>query len=431
LGTPSGRVFTHPVEITETLVRENYRIVPNSVLQRDGTAPFVRDVHQGAEQVAETALRLMGQADWDFSMVVLRLTDEIPHYFWHWMDPSHPAHVPADTFHREAVLRCYQKADEMVGKLIAHVQDENTSVFVMSDHGFGPLHKDVYLNNWLRQQGFLHLRSQPTARNVLATLLRRLGITRTSVGHSLSRLGLHRVRGALRDGLGTWAEIFPNDAQPRVAELVDWARTRAYSVGYTGQIYVNLIGRDPLGVVAPGAQCEQFLSGLIEQLQEMVDPEDGKRVVDQVLRKEEIYNGPYLPVAPDLLLVMRGYSYITRQSYEFSVNDVSFAAPPTQETGGHRQEGILIACGGSIRAGNWLEPVRIEDLAPTILHLLGCEVPVDMDGGVLSEVLVPEHVAANAVRYSQAHRQEGAVSGFTPEEEESVLEHLRNLGYIG
>jgi predicted AlkP superfamily phosphohydrolase/phosphomutase len=373
----------------------------------------------------------MARQDWDLSVVVLRLTDEIPHYFWHWMDRSHPAHQASDAFHREAVFRAYQKADELVGELIAEAADSETTVLVMSDHGFGPLHKDVYLNEWLRQEGFLTLRSSPTPRALVARLLRRLGLTRSHVGHTLSRWGLHRARGALRDGLGRWAEVFPNDEQPRVTELVDWDRTRAYSVGYIGQVYANLAGRDPQGVVSPGEEAEEVLADLTRRLQSLVDPADGKPVVDQVFHKAEIYTGPHLATAPDLLLLMRGLAYITRQGYEFDQAGHVFGRPPTQETGGHRMEGILIASGHRIARNRRLERAQIEDLAPTVLHLLGSEVPTDMDGEVLKPLLHPDFVAKQPVRYIDVQWEEDEHADLTPEEEQSLLEHLRNLGYIG
>lgn len=431
LGTPSGRVFTHPAELSQVLRRENYRITVDAAVGRDGTVPYLRDVHQVAEQVTKTGLHLMDQLDWDLAMIVLRLTDEIPHYFWHWMDASHPAHRPGDALHREAVQRCYQKADELIGKLITSVGTRETTVLLMSDHGFGPLHKDVYLNEWLRQQGFLKLRSHLSSQGLITKLLQRLGLTRTQVGHTLGRWGLNRLRGALRDGLGPWAELFPEDSQPRVADLVDWDNTQAYSVGYIGQIYANLIGRDPNGIVRYGPEYDALLAGLTSRLFEMVDPEDGTQVVDQVLRKEEVYEGRFLPDAPDLLVLMRGLAYITRQGYDFSDEGQVCATPSTCETGGHRQEGILIAGGTHIAKNRWIERARIEDLAPTILHLLGCEVPSDMDGQVIADLFEPEFVTAHPVKYTEVQWKQDAPDDLTPEDEEKLMEHLRNLGYLG
>jgi predicted AlkP superfamily phosphohydrolase/phosphomutase len=137
LGTPSERVFTHPAELSQRLRRQGYQINTEVDLQRDGAERFVEDVQQVAERVTETSLGLMERLDWDLSVVVLRLTDEVAHFFWHWMDTEHPAHQPADDLHRLAILRCYQKADELIGKLLEAVEDAETTVLIMSDHGFG------------------------------------------------------------------------------------------------------------------------------------------------------------------------------------------------------------------------------------------------------------------------------------------------------
>ena len=431
LGTPTQRMFTHPASLTDLLRQENYRIVTDAHVARDGAASFIQDVYELADQVTDTSLRLMSQLDWDFAMVVLRLTDEIPHYFWHWMDESHPAHRPTDALHREAVLRCYRKADELVGRLMAAVDDGETTILIMSDHGFGPLLKDVYLNEWLRQQGFLTLRSHLTAQGLATRLLQRLGLTRTQVGHALGRRGFNRLRSILRDNLGKWTGHFPQDSQPRLTESVDWEKTQAYSTGYIGQIYANLEGRDPNGVVSPGEEYEELLADLTSRLLDMVDPEDGERVVDQVLRKDEVYSGHFLPTAPDLLLVMRGLSYITRQGYEFARGGQLCQAPPTHETGGHRQEGILIARGTPVARSRWLASARIEDLAPSILHLLGCDVPIEMDGEVLRDLFQPGFLAAHPVTYTHVQEHQDSTQDLTPEEEESLMEHLRNLGYLG
>lgn len=429
LGTPSQTQFTYPEVLTARLRREHYPVAGDATFHGAAT-PFVRQAYRVAEHVTETSLTLLQEVDWDFAMVVLRLTDEIPHFFWHWMDSAHPAYEPADSFHREAVRRSYQKSDELLGRLLAQGVDDETTVLVVSDHGFGPLHKDVYLNEWLRQRGFLKLRTSPTARARVSKVLQELGLTRTRVGHALARWRLNWLRGALRDGLGTHAGIFPNDSQMHVREVVDWANTRAYSVGYIGQIYLNLAGRDPQGTVKPGQEYEDTLAELKAQLLEMVDPADGQRVVDCVWRKEEIYSGPYLARAPDLLVLMRGLTYITRQAYEFGGRGQVFAVPPTHETGGHRLEGALIVSGRGAAQTQWLEGARLIDITPTVLYLLGCAAPADLDGRVLTEFIRPELVASRPIEYAQGDMPHESIESLTPEEEQRLLEHLRNLGYL-
>ena len=431
LGTPSQARFTHPAALEEILRRRHYRMATDRTPQKDAAADFIQDVLQVSEEVTDVAIHLLSQVDWDLGMVVLRLTDEIPHFFWHAMDVAHPAHPVAGDTGQRAVERAYRKADELVGKLASAAAGRETTLLVVSDHGFGPLHKDVYLNAWLEQGGFLKMRHHLPPQALAARVMQRLGLTRSQMGQTLGRWGMDRLRGALRDGLGKWGRVFPNDAQLRVGDLVDWSRTRAYSVGYIGQIYVNLAGRDPQGVVAPGAEYEQTLAELTDALMQMVDPEDGLPVVERVLRKEEVYSGRHLADAPDLLVQMRGFSYITRQAFEFGRTGQVFAPPPTQETGGHRPEGILLASGAGILPGQRLESARIEDMAPTILYLLGCPVPSDMDGRVLAEIIAGPAIGSQPVSYCDPPLEGHAAESLSADEEQRVMEHLRRLGYIG
>jgi predicted AlkP superfamily phosphohydrolase/phosphomutase len=430
LGTPSQRTFTYPPELTKRLRARGYPLNTSINLEREGANAFIQEVYRESEQVAETAIQLMSQIDWDFSMVVLRLTDEIPHYFWHWMDETHPAYAPSDPLHKEAILRCYQKADKLVDRLITETANEDTTILIMSDHGFGPLYKDVYLNEWLRRQGFLTMRSDPGLQTIFTGLLRHLGLTRTQVGHTLARLGLHRLRGTLRDELGAWGDLFPQDAQCRIAEKVDWTQTQAYSVGYIGQIYLNLVGRDPKGIINPGQEYKRVRNSIIQHLLEMKDPEDGQPVVDQVFKKEDIYHGPHLEKAPDLLVLMRELTYITRQGYQISGRNEIFAKPPTQETGGHRSEGILIAFGNHIKKSAKINNARIIDLAPTILHLLDCEIPNDMDGRVLTEIIHPEFTRMHPFKHHATDTPKEPIATLTPEDEKTIMNHLQNLGYM-
>ena len=56
-------------------------------------------------------------------------------------------------------------------------------------------------------------------------------------------------------------------------------KTRAYALG-TGQIYVNLRGREGQGIVAPGAEYDALLDAIARELEAEIDPATGARFVD-------------------------------------------------------------------------------------------------------------------------------------------------------
>jgi predicted AlkP superfamily phosphohydrolase/phosphomutase len=433
LGTPSNKTFTYPPEMTAPLRAQGYQPTPDIHYRPGNEQDLLDSILAETENTTRVAIELMSRETWDLFVVVLRITDEAGHFFWKHMDDTHPAHASEDKAYRSAILTCYQKADDALRQIV-EAAGEDFTLFVMSDHGAGPLYKDVFLNEWLRQEGFLSLKEKPTVSSLLVRFLLRSGLTRTAFGHALSRIGLGKLKAWLRDLLGERINVIPNDPRMRLHEAVDWSRTRAYSMGYIGQIYINLKGRDPQGVVEGGKAYEQLRDNIIDRLLELQDPQTGEAVVDKVIKKEEVYRGPYLEQAPDLFVYMKDLSYITRASYDLAPSGTIFARPSTYESGAHRQVGILLAWGKHIRsnrATHKAPSAEIVDLAPTILYLMGCAIPEDMDGQVVTSLIDPDYVSLHFIAYVS---QEGALQNnnryLTEEEEEEIINRLKGLGYL-
>lgn len=434
LGTPDYKPFAYPPELQERLQAQGYRVNKRLLYKPGEEEAFLEEVYRITDLQAGTALELARAGEWDFFMFVFRDTDELPHFFWRFMDETHPAYDPAGGAHYgDAMLRYYQRVDEWVGRFLELAGPE-TDVIVISDHGSGPLYKEVMLNEWLRQEGFLVLRQQVATASASRRTLARLGIHRQMISRVLRALKLGRVERLIKDLLGERIGILPESVYPELSEIVDWNATRAYSFGYQGHIYVNLRGREGSGAVAPD-DYERVCDEIIAALRRMVDPEDGQPVVTAAYRKEELFGGPYLQLAPDITVIMRGLAYITRKGYEFAEASGSlFYASKTGESGSHREEGLLFAAGPSLAArGRVDEMPSLMDIAPTVLHLMGCPVPAEMDGHVLADWLAerarlrPVEVAASQERPAEPAAEAPAL---TNEEEDAMLERLRNLGYV-
>lgn len=188
--------------------------------------------------------------------------DQGCHMLWRYIDPGHPGYV-ADAELAKAVRQLYTEMDEALGRVL-ETADSETTVVVMSDHGFGPFYRGVNLNSWLADQGYVRL---------------------------------HDPR--LRDGY----PLFGN---------VDWESTRAYAVGLNG-LYVNLRGREKFGIVAPGREYEELLDRLTEDLLAWRDPVTGQAPITSVVRTQRDFTGTHLEQAPDLII---GYGPTYRSSWE-------------------------------------------------------------------------------------------------------------------
>jgi predicted AlkP superfamily phosphohydrolase/phosphomutase len=293
--------------------------------------------------------------------------------------------------------------------------DEETIVLVMSDHGFGPLHAIVNLNNYLMEKGLLHLKRDPWTRLKAAAFRR--GLTPATIFRWMSRLGVQdlaaRTSKATRNKM--MGKLLSYDA-------VDWSRTVAYSMGHVGQIYLNIAGREPNGIVSPSDR-PRVLQQVMDALQELRD-EAGRPLVTRLIPRRDIYHGRHAEHGPDLHVVLDDYKMI---SFPLFATDSSIITKQIRgDSGCHRREGVFIASGPGIRRGTTLARASILDLAPTILHLAGLPVPSVMDGRVLGDIFK----TPPDVRHTETQPEIRPETGLDETESAEVEERLRGLGYL-
>jgi predicted AlkP superfamily phosphohydrolase/phosphomutase len=205
---------------------------------------------------------------------------------------------------------------------------------------------------------------------------------------------------------------------------VDWANTIAYSMGHVGQVYLNMVGREPHGIVRPEEFREQRRR-VAETLGELVD-DNGRPILSKIIPGEDVYRGPYTSKGPDLHLILDDYNMIACPLFATEARVIT--SQIRGDSGCHRSEGIFLAQGAGIREGVHLADNQITDLAPTIMHMLGEPVPAIMDGRVLSEIFVePRRVV-----YSDRDSGDGVApeQAFSAEEAAQVEDRLRGLGYL-
>ncbi|MFN2303090.1 MAG: alkaline phosphatase family protein [Anaerolineales bacterium] len=434
LGTPDYVCYSYPPQLSDKLNNQGYRVNKKFFFTPDRQDEWLDDIHAITDIRGETAVRLMEEQPWDFFMVVFRNSDEICHFYWHHMDENDSRHDPdAPVRYRTAILDLYRKIDDWIGKLV-HSAGADTNVVVMSDHGAGPLYKDVFLNEWLIEQGLLKLKEASAPQDNWFKMVRRLGLTRERISDTLTRLDLHRLEVLIKEVLGDRIRVLPRDNRPEFLNAIDWSQTQAYSFGYYGQIFINLKGREPYGIVESGDQYESLRKQIAADLEQLIDPQDGRKVVDRVFFKEELYEGEFFSDAPDLLTIMRGFTYITRKGYEFAVRRGEiFRSPYTKETGSHRLEGILIAAGPDVQ-NRAVTPINdIKDLAPSILYLQDCPVPNYMDGRLIKEIIKPGLLHQRQQRFEERPitYRDDLLPEWDAAVEDEVKDRLKKLGYLG
>lgn len=430
LPTPSKQVtFTHPPELAQEIERitGNYILYPDpgQAYSDAGVDAFLARLYQTTETRIKLVENLRGREAWDFFMVVFNGTDTVQHAMWKFMSPAHPLHDPAKAAkYGDAILTFYQFLDRWLATQIASLPPD-TVLMLMSDHGFGPFHKFIHVNNWLREQGFLAIKPAWRARLKYAAF--RAGFSPMAVYDLLMRLGLGSLkREVVRgQGQGLLRTLFLS------FDDVDWPATRAYSLGNIGQIRLNVTGREPQGCVAPGREYEQVREEIMARLRLLTDPSTGEAVVDEIYPREELYRGPYLEDAPDIVFLPKRLEYFGFGEYEFGSHRV-IEAMRRGISGTHRMNGIFAALGEPVQPGVEISGATLADLAPTVLHLLGQPIPAAMDGRVLIQALRGP-LAAQTPQVVDTPAPVSTTGAFTlsAEDEAAISERLRGLGYVG
>ncbi|MBI5566312.1 MAG: alkaline phosphatase family protein [Chloroflexi bacterium] len=423
------RELVYPPEMFDTLreIAPDYFVIPDyDANVADPMSDYAAKLRREVELREQVSLALIEREAWDVFAVVIMATDEVQHTFWQCMESDDNSPLAK---YRNVIRDIYQRCDAAIGNLIeaARKNGQPTDVIILSDHGAGRFDWMINLNRWLADQGLL--RFQTTQVSTLKRL--RAGVMQKAA-RAYRYYVPARLRMALRNRLGSkrFSQVQEEFQSALITSTVDWAQTQAYSLGAGGNIYVNLQGREQAGPVSP-AEYETVRQRIIDGLATLCDPDTGAPMVKKAFRREELYHGPQLDNAPDVIIQWTHYGYWGRGYYGSQQpvferqRQFDFSAQPL--TGSHRPEGILLAHGPHIQPGAQVVGARLMDLAPTIFQLLGHTPPAEMDGRVLSEALIGVATdTAASTNLSPAPEP----FDYTQEEADIISEHLRALGYL-
>jgi predicted AlkP superfamily phosphohydrolase/phosphomutase len=271
---------------------------------------------------------------------IFYFTDRVQHMMWRLRDPKHPRYdAEKAALYAHSIADSYETMDRIVGKALAKV-NEHTHLIVVSDHGFVTWRRSVNLNTWLARNGYMTLTGE----------------------------GAEQDLEALFDKGSFW----PN---------VDWSRTKAFALGL-GYVYLNVLGREPEGIVLPGEEYDRVCQAIARGLEGFVDPATGLRPVSKVYRRDEIYRTGFDPdLIPDLRVCNTpGY----RVSWQSSLgntpkeilydNDKNWSADHCSVDPVF-VDGILLTSFPLSRDEAW-----IGDIFPTICDLMDLDTPDGLHG---------------------------------------------------
>jgi predicted AlkP superfamily phosphohydrolase/phosphomutase len=336
---------------------------------------------------------LMQEDPCNLTAVLFDGVDKLQHLLWRFIDPAYvPAHPSAwEQRIRDLCLDYFRQLDGLIAETVAMAGPE-ASVFLASDHGFGPSTEVFYLNAWLHRQGYLEWATKAPEDT-------------SAVG----KLGL--------------------DMTSRWSFMVDWSRTTAYGLTPSSNgLHIAVAGRRVQQGIDP-KEYERVRSILMDQLGQLTDPATGGRVVSQIWTREEAFAGTQMEMAPDLTLSLRDGGFVS-----ILKSDVVLKPRP-EVVGTHRPEGVFMAKGPGIRQGLSLSALSLTDVAPTLLYTLGLPVPRDLEGRVAEQIFEPASLHRRPIDVGEPTQVPEAFPQWPDHREDQegearVLERLKQLGYV-
>lgn len=303
---------TYPPELLPTLLELQYRLDPDAQKARESKDAFLQDIFDVFEKRRKTILQLFDREQWSLFIGTITETDRLHHFMW-------DALVDKNHPYHGGFIEFYQRVDKLIGEVYDRL-DSNTTFMMCSDHGFTSIEQQVYLNYWLQDNGYLNFTS----------------------------------------------------AQPKSVEEIG-PGSRAFAMDPT-RIYINTKGKYPQGTVEPGAEYQRLREEIAQGLREL--SYNGKRVINKVFMKEDVFHGPLMEQAPDLIVL---------SNYGFDMKGATNKQVLMEReifTGMHTQDDAHFFIS---RTGLKAKKPHICDIAPTIMQELGIAIPADISGVALTQ----------------------------------------------
>jgi predicted AlkP superfamily phosphohydrolase/phosphomutase len=328
LAKATGRYYTQGMP-------EDTKALSEGILTR---AEFLEQAKIAGDEILDQYHYVLDQFEEGLLFYYVGTVDLVCHMTWRSMDPDHPAYdAEKDAPFADVIPSWYERLDGVIGYTLERIDDE-TTLIVMSDHGFTTWRRSFHLNSWLAENGYLALRN-PDIRDDPGFLLN-----------------------------------------------VDWERTVAYGLGLNG-LYLNLQGRERDGIV-PLADRDRLLDEISKKLLAVVDTATGQPAITKVYKGDEYFRDcRSLEIGPDLLV---GYAKGTRCSFESAQGEISktiFADNTDEWSGDHCMDHEAVP--GILLSNRPLKrPAKdLMQMGDTILAELG----IDETMRVASDEAAPEH----------------------------------------
>ena len=331
------------------------------------------------------AKHLMLQEDIDIMAVMFDGVDKLQHQAWLFLAPELKM-TKNNEYHERMRKLCLQYFSQLDGfiKELVQIAGPEAQLFIASDHGFTTTREVLRINSYLQEKGYLKWK---------------------------------KTAGSEED-IRREKSNFAN---------LDWENTFAYCrTPSSNGIWIRTTDR-PGAVGVPKENYIGFREKLIRDLEQLHDPNTGERIIEGISRREDVFPGPAMNDAPDLLLRLRDCGFV-------SIKDRLPVVEEREEPAGtHHPDGVFLAYGPGIVKGQRIDALNIADVPSMLLHSLGLSIPMDLEGRVAESMFEPSYLSENPVRIGPAtinQTKKKSTEEVPKDEKTKIMEQLQMLGYM-
>jgi len=376
---------------------KNFKVI--SDLTKTSREEILEEIIRTLRNRIKLAQTLFLNEKWDFYFVWIGETDNVSHRFWKDLTGDGPL--------KEKAKEVFKISDEFLKWILNNVRDDDILI-VVSDHGFGHYPYVTHLNKLLKEKGYLTTTLRDLSSN--ETVSKRIFEHGNKFGYIKLPKVLYRIMTSspVRPISRRLYKLLFKNKKIGISEFVDFQNSKAFVLtSESWGIYLNI--NDP-------QEREKIRNELINTLNKLEF--NNKKIFKQVFKREEIYSGPFVNFAPDILFLTNGFFVDATVSADKLIE-------PLKPASTHELIGIFLAYGPGIKKGQRID-ARIYDIAPTILHIFGLPVPNDMDGRVLIEIFEEDsEFAKREPKYVDPSYYE------KKQEDETLKRAIRNLKLKG
>lgn len=314
---------------------------------------FIKKNIADIERLYHFSKKKFSEERYDLCFVTFLQLDRIQHFLWRYTDPEDTTY-PGPNKYTDSIKRFYQLFDQILGRYMNDLDDQ-TSLIVISDHGHGRrCTKVLNVNEILRRAGFVKSRV-----NRLKLLSPKYLVEKVKL-----RVLDMVYRFDLEDLMYAVSKYIPNRKALKKSTFITNTTTSLASTS-------TFAGTNPFGgitihrenIARLGLEYEPFRDRLIDMLQDFTLERTGERPFRWLKCREDIDNGPFLDIYPDIVFELEGHYGV---NWALHTNITGWNTAHKKISGGHKYYGFY----GMLNTKGVCEKIKIKDIASSVLEIL-------------------------------------------------------------